>query len=91
MDLFLQILIKKEQGKNDNNSETTTSDEFLYPPVYQFPVERTLPRSNDGSSLMLELILGCHKLPSSKVEHVQFKRRKIGNVRYKENTNPSSK
>ena len=40
MDLFLQILNKNEQGKNDNDSNITASDEFLYPPTYQFSIER---------------------------------------------------
>ena len=43
VDLLLQILTKKEQGKNDNDSNTTASNEFLYPPTFQFPVKRTPP------------------------------------------------
>ena len=89
LDLLLQILNKKEQRKNDNVSDTTSSNEFLY--AYQFPVERTPPRSNDGSVMMHELTPGCHELSSSEIEHVQFKSRRIGNVRYKEYTNPLGK
>ena len=40
---------------------------------------------------MLELTPGCHKVPHAEVEHIQFKRRRIGNIRYKEYTNPSCK
>ena len=56
------------------DSETTISDEFLYPLAYQFLLEHTLAQSNDGSMMMLELSPGCHELPPYEVEHVQFKR-----------------
>ena len=42
VDLILQILTKKEQGKNDKDSKATDSDEFLYPSSYQFPTVHTL-------------------------------------------------
>ena len=87
------MLNKKEQGKNNNDSNTTASDEFLNPPAYQSTIERTPPTkiSNDGSVMMLELSLDVHVVPTSKVENIQFKRRKIDNVRLKEFTNPSGK
>ena len=53
--------------------------------------EHTSPRSNDGSMMMFELSPGCHVLPSLEVQNVQFKRRKIGNVRLKEFINPLGK
>ena len=91
VDFLLQILNKKEQWKNDNDFETSASNEFLNPLAYQFPVECTPPQSNDGSLMMFELSPGCHELPPSEVEPIQFKRRMIGNVRYKEFPNPSGK
>ena len=87
VDLILEILTKKEQGKNDNNSETSDSNDFLYPSSYQFLVECTLPQSNDSLSLMPELKPGCHEVPPAEVEHIQFKKKKIGNIGYKEYTN----
>ena len=42
IDLLLQILNKKEQGKNDNDFATIVSDEFLNPPAYQSTLECTL-------------------------------------------------
>ena len=87
----MEILIKNEQEKHDNDSEATASyEEFLYPPSYQFPPKHTPPQSNDLAPLFIELHLGCVMKPFM-VENVQFKRRKIGNVIYKQFTNPSSK
>ena len=46
-------------------------------------------KSNDIIPLMIELTPGVHEVQLSDVEHIQLKRRKIGNVRYQEYTNPS--
>ena len=46
---------------------------------------------NDPLPLEIESTLGVHEVQPSKVEHIQFKRRKIANVRYRDYTNPSGK
>ena len=92
VDLLLQIFNKKEeQGKNNNDSDTTASDKFLNPPAYQSTVDCTPPRSNDGPVMMLKASPGLHVVLASEVENVQFKRKKIGNVRLKEFTNSLGK
>ena len=91
VDLLLQNLKKMEQGKNKNDFDITASNEFLNSIAYQSTIECTPPSSNDGSVMMLELSPGIHVVPPLEVENVQFKRRNLGNVGWKEYKNPSGK
>ena len=48
-----------------------------------------MTRNNDATPLIIELLPGVREVQPSDMEHVQFKRKKFGNVRYREYTNPS--
>ena len=59
--MILEILSKKTE-KHDIEFDAIASEEFLYPPGYQFPPEATPPRMNDQLPLEIESMLIVHEV-----------------------------
>ena len=83
--IILDILSKKETDKHDIDFDVTFVEDF-----YTL-LDINPARGNEPLPLEIELTTGVHEVQPSDIEHVQFKRRKIVNVRYREYTNPLGK
>ena len=82
----MEILSQNEQDKD--LEVAGLEDLFLCPPSNQFSKQHTPSWSKDQKEPEIESTPGFKEMQPIDVEHVQFKRMKISNMRYREYINP---